>query len=120
MTPGEPSTLCVGLCVVRVCVCWGGGGRAPPRGGDCYLSLPNTSHPSPVGKPAILSIALFPALAMCTTWNSRLSPSSLLLLGALVLFSLYPPGLPRPSLWCSLPDTVSAAFSSKVHQFRYV
>ena len=69
------------LCGVCVRV-WGGGGALPPEGG-IHLSLPYTSHPSPLGRLAILSIAFLPALAMCTTWNSCLSPASLLLLGAL-------------------------------------
>ena len=53
------------LCGVCVRV-WGGGGALPPEGG-IHLSLPYTSHPSPLGRLAILSIAFLPALAMCTT-----------------------------------------------------
>ena len=87
------------LCGVCVRV-WGGGGALPPEGG-IHLSLPYTSHPSPLGRLAILSIAFLPALAMCTTWNSCLSPASLLLLGALFFVSQYPSGLSRPSLWCT-------------------
>ena len=55
---------------------WGGGGALPPEGG-IHLSLPYTSHPSPLGRLAILSIAFLPALAMCTTWNSCLTSRSL-------------------------------------------
>ena len=103
MTPGEPSTMW------GVCACVGRGGRTPPKGG-IHLSLPYTSHPSPLGRLAILSIAFLPALAMCTTWNSCLSPASLLLLGALFFVSQYPSGLSRPSLWCSRALILSAAF----------
>ena len=88
---------------------WGGGGALPPEGG-IHLSLPYTSHPSPLGRLAILSIAFLPALAMCTTWNSCLSPASLFLLGALFFVSQYPSGLSRPSLWCSRALILSAAF----------
>ena len=91
---------------------WGGGGALPPEGG-IHLSLPYTSHPSPLGRPAILSIAFLPALAMCTTWNSCLSPASLFLLGALLAASQYPPGLSLPSLWCSLSLILSVVVQGK-------
>ena len=109
MTPGEPSTLCAGQ-VWCVCACVGRGGTLPPEGG-IYLSLPSTSHPSPLGSSASLSIILRPAFAMCTTLNSCLPSSCRLFRGALLTVSQYPPSRPRASLSCVRCDMCSVVFS---------
>ena len=76
MTPGEPSTLCVGLCVVRVCVCWGGGGALPPEGGIVTsLSPTPLTHPLWASRPSSPSPSS--PLSLCALPGTRASPPPL-------------------------------------------